>query len=39
MSGRVWRRIGLCLALAALAACGIKGDPAPPEPEERTAAA
>ena len=25
--------VGLCLALAALAACGIKGDPAPPEPE------
>jgi predicted small lipoprotein YifL len=23
----------LWLALAALAACGIKGDPAPPEPE------
>jgi predicted small lipoprotein YifL len=31
--------VGLCLALVALAACGIKGDPVPPEPEERTAAA
>jgi predicted small lipoprotein YifL len=26
-----WRRVGLCLALAALAACGVKGDPEPPE--------
>ena len=34
---RRWRRIGLCLALAALAACGIKGDPVAPEPEDRSA--
>jgi predicted small lipoprotein YifL len=27
-------RIGLCLALAALAACGIKGEPSAPEPAE-----
>lgn len=33
MSGRAWRRIGFCLALAALAACGIKGDPVAPGPE------
>ncbi|HET9069128.1 MAG TPA: lipoprotein [Amaricoccus sp.] len=32
MSG-VCRRVGLLLLLAALAGCGIKGDPAPPEPE------
>ncbi|HET9068203.1 MAG TPA: lipoprotein [Amaricoccus sp.] len=32
MSG-FWPRVGFCLLLAALAACGIKGDPAPPEPE------
>jgi len=35
---RFWRRLGLCLALAALAGCGIKGDPAPAEPEEQAAA-
>ena len=34
MSG-LWRRAGLCLLLATLAACGIKGDPAPPEPEQQ----
>jgi predicted small lipoprotein YifL len=33
-----WFRIGFCLALAALAACGIKGDPVPPEPDAGTAA-
>jgi predicted small lipoprotein YifL len=35
-----WRWIGFCLALAALAACGIKGDPVPPKPgpEAETAA-
>ncbi len=38
MTGRAVRAIGLCLALAALAACGLKGDPRPPEPD-RTAAA
>jgi hypothetical protein len=27
--------MGLVLALAALAACGIKGDPAPPQAEEQ----
>ncbi len=27
-------RIGLCLALAALAACGIKGEPDAPKPAE-----
>ena len=37
MSG-FWRRAGLCLALAALAACGIKGDPAPPESAEQAEA-
>ncbi len=31
MSGRTWRRIGFCLALAALAACGIKGEPVAPD--------
>jgi predicted small lipoprotein YifL len=30
-----WRiGIGLCLALLALAACGIKGEPTAPEPAE-----
>ncbi len=38
MSRRVLRQVGLCLALVALAACGIKGDPVPPEPEVRTQA-
>jgi hypothetical protein len=34
MTGRRWRRVGFCLALALLAACGIKGDPTPtPDPE------
>jgi hypothetical protein len=29
----IWLRAGLCLALAALSACGIKGDPEPtPDP-------
>ena len=32
MKGRFWRRAGFCLVLAALAACGIKGDPVAPEP-------
>jgi hypothetical protein len=32
-----WRRIGLCLALLALPACGMKGDPVPPEPADDTA--
>jgi predicted small lipoprotein YifL len=27
-----WRAVGLCLALAALTACGIKGDPVAPDP-------
>ena len=27
-----WRAVGLCLALAALTACGIKGDPVAPVP-------
>jgi predicted small lipoprotein YifL len=31
-------RIGFGLALAFLAACGIKGDPEPPEPETETPA-
>jgi predicted small lipoprotein YifL len=31
MTGRGLRRVGLCLALAALAACGLKGDPLPPD--------
>lgn len=31
-------RIGFCLALAAVAACGIKGDPVPPEPRQDDAA-
>jgi predicted small lipoprotein YifL len=30
-------RIGFCLALAAQAACGLKGDPVPPEAEAETA--
>jgi predicted small lipoprotein YifL len=34
----VRRWIGLGLALIALTACGIKGDPVPPEPEDRSAA-
>jgi hypothetical protein len=33
MTGRFWRRAGFCLALAALAACGVKGDPVPPDPD------
>jgi predicted small lipoprotein YifL len=37
MTGRGLRRIGLCLALAALAACGLKGDPVPPEPADSPA--
>ena len=37
MSLRRWRRIGFCLALVALAACGIKGEPVAPEPEDRSA--
>ena len=32
-------RSRLCLALAALAACGLKGDPRPPEPDETGAPA
>lgn len=28
------RAAGFCLALAALAACGLKGDPVPPKPED-----
>jgi predicted small lipoprotein YifL len=27
-----WRAVGLCLALVALTACGIKGDPVAPDP-------
>ena len=37
MSVRHWRRIGFCLVLVALAACGIKGDPVAPDPEDRSA--
>jgi hypothetical protein len=33
MTGRLWRRIGFCLALAALAGCGIKGEPTVPGSE------
>lgn len=33
MTGRGVRAAGFCLALAALAACGLKGDPVPPKPE------
>jgi predicted small lipoprotein YifL len=36
--GRFWRAAGFCVALAALAACGIKGDPVPPEPAAPDAA-
>jgi hypothetical protein len=36
MSARLVRRIGLCLALAVAAGCGIKGDPVAPEPEVRS---
>jgi predicted small lipoprotein YifL len=32
MTGRTCRASLFCLALAALAACGLKGDPSPPEP-------
>jgi predicted small lipoprotein YifL len=32
-------RVGLCLALLALAACGIKGDPVPPNEADRSAEA
>lgn len=32
MTGRPWRRAAVCLLLLALAACGIRGDPVPPEP-------
>ncbi len=39
MSGRTLRRgILFGLALAALAACGLKGDPVPPETDEAQAA-
>ena len=34
MTRAALRAIGLGLALAALAACGLKGDPRPPEPDE-----
>jgi predicted small lipoprotein YifL len=27
-----WWPVGFCLTLAVLTACGIKGDPVPPEP-------
>ena len=37
MSVPALARIGFCLALVALAACGIKGDPVAPEPEDRSA--
>lgn len=38
MSRRAARVLVLCLAIAALGACGLKGDPKPPEPDEaRTA--
>jgi len=37
MTPRIWRVVGLCLALAALAACGLKGDPRPPEPDAAAA--
>ena len=32
MSAKGWRRLWLGLALVALAACGVKGDPVAPEP-------
>jgi predicted small lipoprotein YifL len=34
MSGRARAAIFLGLALAALTACGLKGDPSPPEPDQ-----
>ena len=37
VSARPLARIGLGLALLALADCGIKGDPVPPTPEDRSA--
>lgn len=38
MQGAALRRIGFCLALAALAGCGLKGDPEPPQPERAESA-
>ena len=37
MTGRHWRRIGFCLALAVLASCGVKGDPVAPDSEAAAA--
>jgi predicted small lipoprotein YifL len=35
VTGRAGRLLALCLALASLAACGVRGDPVPPSAPER----